>query len=204
MRAHRWRWLGWLRRPSARLGAGALLAIGFVAAIVATAGFTSFVGYTNTMTFCTSCHEMQAFVFEEYKESPHYRNTSGVRADCADCHVPQAFIPKMARKIKATLVEVPGHLRGTIATREKFEAHRERMAESVWAGMKASDSRECRNCHDLLTMTLDAQKPRARTQHQDALTSGETCIDCHKGVAHQLPAKAAKPDQADAEEDFTL
>jgi nitrate/TMAO reductase-like tetraheme cytochrome c subunit len=204
MGAHRWRWLDWLRRPSARLAAGVLLSIGFVAAIVATTGFTSFVASTNTMSFCTSCHEMQAFVFEEYKDSPHYRNASGVRATCSDCHVPRAFAPKMARKIRATFVEVPNHLRGTIATREKFEAHRQRMAESVWAGMKASDSRECRACHDLQTMTLDDQKPRARAQHQDALTSGETCIDCHKGVAHKLPAIAAQPEQTDAEEDFTL
>ena len=201
MTAQRWRWWGWWRRPSTRIAAGMLLAIGFVVAIVATAGFTSIVASTNTLTFCTSCHEMQAFVYQEYKQSPHFRNTSGVRATCADCHVPQAFIPKMARKIKATFVEVPSHLRGKIDTRAKFEAHRERLAESVWAGMKASDSRACRNCHDLQTMTLDAQKPRARAQHNDALTSGETCIDCHKGIAHKLPAK---PEQADKEDDFTL
>lgn len=201
MTAQRWRWWGWLRRPSTRIAAGMLLAIGFVVAIAATAGFTSVVASTNTLTFCTSCHEMQAFVHQEYRQSPHYRNTSGVRATCADCHVPHAFIPKMARKIKATFVEVPSHLRGTIDTRAKFEANRKRLAESVWAGMKASDSRECRNCHDLKTMTLDTQKPRARAQHNDALTSGETCIDCHKGIAHKLPAK---PEQADKEDDFTL
>lgn len=197
------RWWGWAGRPSARLAAGSLLAVGFVAAIVVTAGFTSFVGYTNTLDFCTSCHEMRAFVFEEYRQSPHYRNSSGVRTACADCHVPHAFLPKMARKIRATFVEVPSHFRGTLATREKFEANRERLAQSVWAGMKASGSRECRNCHDLQSMTLSEQKPRARNQHADALSSGETCIDCHKGIAHKLPARAAKP-QAEQEDDFSL
>lgn len=196
------RWLKWLRRPGP-LAAGTLLAIGFVGAIAAAIGFTGFVGYTNTLDFCTSCHEMRAFVYSEYKQSSHYRNPSGVRADCADCHVPQAFIPKMARKIKATVVEVPSHLRGTIDTPEKFEANRKRLAERVWAGMKATDSRECRGCHDLRDMTLATQKPRARAQHQDALASGETCIDCHQGIAHKLPA-TAKAKQPVEEEDFTL
>lgn len=197
------RWLDWVRRPSARIAAGTLLAIGFIAAIIGTVGFTSAVGSTNTLQFCTSCHEMRAFVFEEYRQSPHYRNNSGVRATCADCHVPHAFLPKMARKIRATFIEVPSHFRGTLATREKFEANRERLAQSVWAGMKASDSRECRNCHDLPSMTLSRQKPRARSQHADALASGETCIDCHKGIAHKLPARPVKP-TVEQEDDFSL
>ncbi len=190
----------WLRRPSAGVAAGTLLAAGFVAAIAFAAGFTGFVEYTNTMPFCTSCHAMREFVYAEYRQSPHYRNSSGVSATCADCHVPRAFIPKLARKIKATFVEVPSHLMGRIDTPEKFEAHRARLAESVWAGMKANDSRECRECHDPVRMALEAQKPRARARHLDAQASGETCIDCHQGIAHRLPTR---PEAAE-EEDFTL
>jgi len=29
-----------------------------------------------------------------------------------------------------------------------------------------------------------AQKPRARKQHYNAMKTGQTCIDCHKGIAH--------------------
>ena len=32
--------------------------------------------------------------------------------------------------------------------RKKYEAHRLKMASAVWKKMKASDSRECRNCHN--------------------------------------------------------
>jgi nitrate/TMAO reductase-like tetraheme cytochrome c subunit len=32
------------------------------------------------------------------------------------------------------------------------------------------------------------QSPRASEQHSTSLASGEkTCIDCHKGIAHELP-----------------
>lgn len=192
----------WLRRPSSTWAVGSLLFLGFIAAIVLTTGFTRVIDYTNTPAFCTSCHSMQAFVYEEYTQTTHYSNNSGVRATCADCHVPRAFVPKMMRKIQATFVEVPSHLRGTINTEEKFEAHRERLAESVWAGMKRSDSRECRACHDLQHMMVANQRPRARTQHLEAMDNGETCIDCHKGIAHRLPAGAIA--DTDEEEDFTL
>ena len=43
---------------------------------------------TNNLEFCISCHEMKDNVYLEYKESSHYKNRSGVRAVCSDCHVP--------------------------------------------------------------------------------------------------------------------
>ena len=193
---------GWLRRPSARLALGTLVLTGGIAALALWVGFSSFLHYSNTLPFCTSCHEMQAFVFQEYKQSPHYSNPSGVRAICSDCHVARALGPKLVRKVRATLIEVPSHFRGTISTREKFEAKRLEMAEHVWAEMKANDSRECRECHSPATMALAAQKPRARAQHEDALKSGETCIDCHKGIAHKMPVVPGEA--TPAEEDFNL
>jgi cytochrome c-type protein NapC len=202
MRARLSGWWKWIRRPSASWAAGSLLGIGFVAAIVLGTGFTKAVDYTNSLSFCTSCHAMQAFVYEEYAQTTHYSNNSGVRTTCADCHVPRAFVPKMMRKIQATFVEVPSHLLGTINTEEKFEAHRARLAESVWAGMEASDSRECRACQDRQNMVLANQRPRARTQHLEAMENGETCIACHKGIAHRLPAKDSEDTQED--DDFTL
>ena len=54
--------------------------------------------------------------------------------------------------------------------------------------MKATDSRECRNCHNFEYMDFTAQEARSRPRHQEAAIEGKTCIDCHKGVAHELPA----------------
>jgi cytochrome c-type protein NapC len=199
----------WLRRwwhaawtPSRRWAAGTLVLAGAAFAGVGWAGFSTVVERTNTLDFCISCHEMKAFVYEDYAKTGHYENHSGVRAICADCHVPRALVPKLWRKVQATFGEVPHHLLGTIDTEEKFEARRALMAERVWATMKANDSRECRECHTASAMVLADQKPRARGQHEDALTTGETCIDCHKGIAHRLPA-SAEPDEP-AEESFEL
>jgi nitrate/TMAO reductase-like tetraheme cytochrome c subunit len=196
------RWWGRLRRPSAA-ALGTLLIVGTSIGVALTVGFNSFVNYTNTMEFCTSCHEMRAFVYEEYTQSAHFTSRSGVRPQCADCHVPRAWLPKMWRKAQATTKELPNHVLGKIDTREEFEAHRLTMAQSVWATMKGNDSRECRGCHNVEAMALAQQKPRARAQHEDAQRSGETCIDCHKGIAHKKPdlPEDEKPQQ---DEDFSL
>jgi len=140
---------------------------------------------TNTEEFCTDCHTMK-IPQSELHESLHYKNTSGVKATCADCHVPKAFGPKMVAKILAAK-DVWHEILGTIDTEEKYEQHRWAMANRVWAKMKATDSRECRSCHAWETMDLSEQSRSARNRHSRAQDEGETCIDCHKGVAHQEP-----------------
>ena len=79
----------------------------------------------------------------------------------------------------------------TIDTKEKFDAHRLTMSKSVWRAMKTTDSRECRNCHKFDSMDFSLQESRASRLHQGAKTEGKTCIDCHQGIAHKLPPKAA-------------
>ncbi|SDX26476.1 cytochrome c-type protein NapC [Ruegeria halocynthiae] len=159
------------------------IAAAFVAGIVFWGGFNTAMEATNTKDFCISCHEMRDFVFEEYTGTIHDVNRSGVGAVCSDCHVPKDWTHKIIRKIKASK-ELYGKMVGTINTREKFEAKRVHLAMNEWERMKSSDSRECRNCHDFESMMPEFQKPRARQQHMNAMTVGQTCIDCHKGIAH--------------------
>lgn len=183
------RWHKLWRQPRARYWFGIPLggAIMFVAGIIFWGGFHTAMEATNSLAFCTSCHEM-SYVYQEYKETVHYKNGSGVRAICSDCHVPRPWAYKVIRKIKATN-ELFHKALGTINTREKFEAKRLEMAENVWDNMKATDSRECRNCHTLDSMSLEVQDKSARRRHtlERKLKKGETCIDCHKGIAHALP-----------------
>jgi nitrate/TMAO reductase-like tetraheme cytochrome c subunit len=160
----------------------------FVAGIIFWNGMVTVIHATNSLEFCTSCHEMGT-VFEEYKETVHYKNASGVRAICPDCHVPKEWGPMMVVKLRATINELPKKIMGTIDTPEKFEAVRLELAKHVWKRMKETDSRECRNCHDFGSMELDLQDKSARKKHilERVLERGETCIDCHKGIAHELP-----------------
>ena len=182
-----------LRRPSTKYSLATLLVLGGLAGVIFWGGFHTIVEATNTETFCIGCHEMRLNVYAEYQKTIHYNNRTGVRATCPDCHVPREWGPKMLRKIQATR-ELYGKVVGSIDTREKFEAHRLTLAEREWARMKANDSLECRNCHSLVSMDAEKQKPRAKKSHELAAKNNDTCIVCHKGIAHQKPAGMKEED----------
>lgn len=180
-----------IRRPATHLSLGFLTMGGFVMGIIFWGGFNTALEATNTEEFCVSCHEMRNNVFVELQATVHYSNSSGVRAACQDCHVPHAWTSKIARKMAASK-EVYGKIFGTINTPEKFEAKRREMAEREWARMEANDSLECRNCHSADSMDITLQSTRAAEAHERFLFTGEqTCISCHKGIAHRLPEQAA-------------
>ncbi|MCP4411359.1 MAG: cytochrome c-type protein NapC [Gammaproteobacteria bacterium] len=174
-----------LKRPSTST-LGKLLIVGFILGVGFWGAFNTLLEATNTENFCISCHEMEENVYQEYQETVHFSNGSGVRATCPDCHVPKEWTYKIIRKIKASK-ELYGKLTGIIDTPEKFEAHRKEMAMREWERMKSTDSRECRNCHDFEYMDYSEQDKRAMTQHDQGFEENKTCIDCHKGIAHQLP-----------------
>ncbi len=175
-----------LKRPSIKYSLITLLSVGFASGVFFWGGFNTAMEATNTLEFCIGCHEMKDNVYQEYKTTIHYSNRTGVRAYCSDCHVPKDWSHKMIRKIKAS-AEVFGKIMGTIDTKEKFEEHRLRLATNEWARMKASDSRECRNCHSFDAMDIEKQKARASKMHKIGLEEKQTCIDCHKGIAHSKP-----------------
>ncbi len=150
---------------------------------------------TNQITFCISCHEMKDNNYAEYKDTIHARNRTGVKAVCADCHVPHGLLPIAARKIAAAN-DIWHHLLGTEDTKEKFEANRLELAKKVWRHMRESDSAECRNCHDTAAMDPEAQGPTARKQHKKIGIDGKTCIDCHYGIAHNEPQGGFEPADA--------
>jgi len=175
-----------LKQPSAKYSLLGLLVVGFFGGIIFWGGFNTVVEATNEEQFCIGCHEMRDNVYEEYKETIHYTNRTGVRAVCSDCHVPKDWTHKIIRKVQASK-EVWGKITGVIDTPEKFEEHRLAMAERDWARMKANDSRECRNCHTYEGMNAEVQKQRARKQHELAVRDKQTCIECHKGIAHNKP-----------------
>lgn len=175
----------WFTRPSARYGWGIVFTAGGAAFLIFAVGFTAVVDATNRTEFCVSCHTMQ-INHEEYKKTAHYNNRTGVRVECADCHVPKAFGPKMWAKLVAAK-DVYHQIIGTIDTPEKYEAHRLQMAERVWDKMESTGSRECRNCHDFQAMDFQWQGRRSALRHQSAMEEGKTCINCHQGVVHSLP-----------------
>jgi cytochrome c-type protein NapC len=183
-----------LTHPSAKYSVLFLLVLGVVLGIVFWGGFNTALEATNRLEFCVSCHEMRDTVYVEYQQSIHYKNRTGVRAICSDCHVPKDWTHKMARKMRASL-ELWGKLTGEVDTPAKFEANRMRLATDEWERMKTSQSRECRNCHSFDGMDARKQSSLAQKNHTQAKAEGKTCIDCHKGIAHLLPKEYRDPSQ---------
>ncbi len=182
-----WQWLTTKCQTCSRIRLG--LGVALVALLVAgtlMAGGAAGLAWTNTEGFCISCHEMRDNPYKEFKDTIHDKNRSGVRAVCADCHVPRDPGGMLVRKVSATF-ELWGKLTGVIDTKEKFEKHRAAMAQKVWRHMKSTDSIECRNCHDEKAMDADKQTDKAKARHAKGKAEGKTCIDCHFGIAHKEP-----------------
>ena len=176
-----------VRRPSIHYSLGFLAFGGFIMGVLFWGAFNTALEATNTEAFCVSCHEMRNNPYAELKSTIHYTNRSGVRAKCSDCHVPHEWTAKIARKMAASK-EVWGKIFGSINTREKFLKLRRTLAKREWSRLKANDSLECRNCHSSESMDITRQSKRAADHHQRFLFTGKnTCIDCHKGIAHELP-----------------
>ncbi|OEF30215.1 NapC/NirT family cytochrome c [Vibrio rumoiensis] len=171
---------------------------------------------TSTTEFCVSCHTMEK-PFKEYQGSVHFSNDKGIRAECADCHIPtHSTFAYLWTKIRASKDIYHEFVTGKIDTEEKYEAHRLEMAETVWSQLKANDSATCRSCHSFDAMEVFDQPKGAREMHLSAQKDGQTCIDCHKGVAHMAPQQKldtsefdhlidiAKKTPADVKEVYTL
>jgi nitrate/TMAO reductase-like tetraheme cytochrome c subunit len=182
-----------LWRPSG-FSLATLLIVGVVGGIMLWGGFNWAMEMTKTETFCTGCHEMRDNPYKELQATIHFKNRSGVRATCSDCHVPHEWFAKVRRKIQASN-ELLHKVLGTIDTPEKFEANRLAMATRVWASMKSRDSLECRNCHSAAAMDPHKQTQASQVMFE-AMKGGMTCIDCHRGIAHKLPKD---PDEEEAE-----
>ncbi len=174
------------RKPSTTISLGIISLGGFIAGVIFWGGFNTALELSNTEEFCISCHEMENNVYQELQQTVHWSNHAGVRARCPDCHVPHNWTDKIARKMQASK-EVWGKIFGTINTKEKFEAKRLYLAQNEWDRFKANNSLECKNCHDYDSMDFDKMSRTARVQMKSAAERDQSCIDCHKGIAHKLP-----------------
>jgi len=171
------------------------LKLGIVVALVTLggtvlAGIASVAGVvlTGTEEFCsTACHSMN-IPAAEFKDTIHDTNRTGVRATCADCHIPHhSVVAMLVTKTKAGIKDIYGEMTGVIDTKEKYEKERYGMAVQVWTVMKQTDSRECRHCHTPAKMNPEKQSETARKKHEALKSGSMTCIDCHFGIAHTEP-----------------
>lgn len=175
-----------LNKPAKYLTLGTISLSAFLMGIIFWGGFNTALEMTNTEAFCISCHSMESKPYQELQQTVHWSNHSGVRATCPDCHVPHNWTRKIARKMEASH-DVWGWLLQTVNTDEKFEAKRLEMASREWKRFDRDDSLACKNCHDYASMKWESMSKLAQKQMKRAAEMDQSCVDCHKGIAHKLP-----------------
>lgn len=177
----------WLSTPSAKWPLLALVIVGIVVGAGGVIATQVMVAETGTNEFCGgACHSM-TWVAQEYKQSIHFANATGIQATCHDCHIPHAYPQLLWYKTKAGIHDVIEEVRGVIATDDKFKHERLRLAKTVWTEFRETNSANCQHCHAFTPEILAKQKEFVQPMHKLVLTKESTCIDCHKGVAHTAP-----------------
>ncbi len=83
--------------------------------------------------------------------------------------------------------EAWAELSGKYKEEGSFEKHRLEMAEREWARFAANGSKECKACHSYERMNFDKMGEAARKAMKPAAEKDQSCMDCHKGIAHHLP-----------------
>ncbi|MEZ9593193.1 pentaheme c-type cytochrome TorC [Shewanella sp. 10N.261.52.F9] len=175
-----------LTKPAKYLTLGSVSISAFLMGIIFWGGFNTALEATNTEEFCISCHSMESTPYKELQQTVHFSNHSGVRATCPDCHVPHNYGRKIARKLEASH-DVYGWLFNTVSTPEKFEDKRLEMASREWKRFDRDKSAACKNCHQYDSMKWDSMSKLAVKQMKRAAELDQSCVDCHKGIAHKLP-----------------
>ena len=166
---------------------------GFVMLAIGAAGLqimNTILHETSKTEFCLACHSHTVNIKPEYEASGHANNTVGVRAECAECHLPSMedrWIHYVMRKMVVSLDIIP-ELQGKITDPADYEAHRAEMEKATWIEFRENDSEYCKHCHKAEHMVLENQGPMARRRHEMSMEKGGyTCIDCHQGLVHKLP-----------------
>jgi nitrate/TMAO reductase-like tetraheme cytochrome c subunit len=183
---------GWQPRSRKWLPVVGLLAAGALVGMASLVAATEMIRQSSTDAFCTgACHSMR-WADEAYKRSVHYRNSMGMRAGCADCHIPHhnghsgplAYLERVAFKTNIGIRDVIAEMHGVISTREKWEQERPGLSQNVERWFKAGHSITCQSCHDLRAFGGDYSE-MTKMVHADLLhASSVNCIKCHKHAGH--------------------
>lgn len=137
------------------------LFVALIGSIVVFGGGYGVISFTNSPSFCSSCHEMAPEV-TTFTASAHSEIT------CVQCHIKPGFINMMTHKV-ISLKEVYHHVMGI-------------PEQIVQTEHEAVSDENCLQCHSknrLVTASKDLI-----VNHKGHIEEGVPCISCHSGVAH--------------------
>ncbi|NGZ06815.1 MAG: hypothetical protein G8237_10710 [Magnetococcales bacterium] len=137
-------------------------------------------GLFNMTVGCAECH---AYPYEEYRNSPHFDNTRGVKPGCVGCHKPHSVYQFLNWKFfylnKGGYGESPFHeISNGLRDVAEWEEQRVALAKRVRKDMLAEDSIRCKNCHK-----PDGEWFKKLEPHK--ATNNKTCVECHHNIVHK-------------------
>ena len=144
---------------------------------------------TSSDAFCSnSCHMMTDYVAYEpvYVNSPHRTTYTGIKAGCADCHIPKGLLAATWTHAISGMKDTWSLLVNDFSTREKWNKHRAEMTYQVRDRMLANNSETCRSCHQ--QDALIPRRERGVRRHELAQRNNVTCIACHYNLVHEQVA----------------
>lgn len=138
-----------------------LLFASLLVCIVVFGGGYGVLSFTNSPTFCSSCHEMQP-------EYTSYTASSHNEISCVQCHIKPGTVSMLTHKVKS-MKEVYYHVTGV-------------PNQIVQTEEEAISNENCLQCHSknrLVTASGDL-----KVNHKGHINDGIPCITCHSGVVH--------------------
>ena len=138
-----------------------LLFVSLVGCIVLFGGGYGVIAFTNSPSFCSSCHEMQP-EYSSYTASAHNQIT------CVQCHIKPGTVNMLTHKMKS-LKEVYYHVTGV-------------PKQIVQTEEEAISNQNCLQCHSknrLVTASGDLL-----VNHKGHIEQDIPCVTCHAGVVH--------------------
>ena len=154
--------------------------------------------YVTTDTICIYCHIQREYLHTSRMSytsihPPQKRLDAGVPerlkdrvpAHCADCHLPHGLIATAyAYTHYLSITDLFGYFRDRQGERAgdwiPLSAAR---AYRVRTRLQEYDSITCRSCHIMEEIVPESN--RGKTAHKDAITNGESCIECHTNLVHR-------------------
>jgi nitrate/TMAO reductase-like tetraheme cytochrome c subunit len=132
-----------------------------VGCIIVFGGGYGVLSFTNSPSFCSSCHEM-APEYSTYTASAHNQ------ISCVQCHIKPGVVNMLTHKVKS-LKEVYYHVTGV-------------PNQIVQTEEEAVSNQNCLQCHSenrKVTASGDL-----KVDHKKHIDEGIPCITCHSGVVH--------------------
>ncbi|NHM29943.1 NapC/NirT family cytochrome c [Neobacillus terrae] len=150
-----------------------LLFAGLVGAIVIFGGGYGVLSFTNSPTFCSSCHEMQP-EYTSFTASAHNQ------ISCVQCHIKPGFTNMITHKMKS-MKEVYYHVTGV-------------PNQIVQTEEEVVSNQNCLQCHSknrLVTASGDL-----KVNHKGHIEKNIPCVTCHAGVVHaKMASRGINVDQ---------